>query len=136
MAYQNSPELGIVLAYSGILGPLRDPRRPSLGARTGMIDIEAGLATVLTDHREEILEIAARHGAHNVRVFGSAARGSDTSSSDVDLLVDLDRGRSLFDLTSLIRELQVALERDVDVVTEDGLYWLIRRRILSEARPL
>jgi predicted nucleotidyltransferase len=101
-----------------------------------MIDIEAGLATVLTDHREEILEIAARHGAHNVRVFGSAARGSDTSSSDVDLLVDLDRGRSLFDLTSLIRELQVALERDVDVVTEDGLYWLIRRRILSEARPL
>ncbi len=92
--------------------------------------------SILAQHREAILRIAARHGASNIRVFGSVARGTETRDSDVDLLVDLEPGRSLLDLTRLIAELSELLGRNVDVVTADGLYWLIRRHILNEARPL
>ncbi len=88
------------------------------------------------EHREEILAVAARYGARNVRIFGSVARGEAGESSDVDFLVDMESGRSLFDLAGLLTELRDLLGRDVDVVTESGLYWLLRRRILSEARPL
>jgi hypothetical protein len=86
--------------------------------------------------RGEILRVSTRHGAHNVRVFGSVARGEATEASDVDFLVDLDPGRTLLDLSGLLQDLRELLGRDVDVVTEDGLYWLLRRRVLQEARPL
>jgi len=86
--------------------------------------------------RDEILRVAARHGAHNVRVFGSAARGESTHESDIDLLVDLEPGRSLLDHSALLQDLQDLLGRRVDVLTERSLYWLLRRRILREARPL
>ena len=91
---------------------------------------------LVLDRRDEILRIAARHGARNVRVFGSMARGEANEDSDVDLLVDLEPGRSLFDLSVLQADLQDLLGRRVDVATEPGLYWLLRRRILSESQPL
>lgn len=94
------------------------------------------LNNLLKSRREEILSIAARHGARNVRVFGSVVRGEAGENSDIDLLVELDQGRSLLDLAGLVMDLEDLLERKVDVVTEQGLYWLLRRRILKEARPL
>jgi predicted nucleotidyltransferase len=86
--------------------------------------------------RGDILRIAARHGARNVRIFGSAARGDCTARSDVDILVDLEDGRSLFDLGALLEELRQLLGREVDVVTEKGLRARIRDRVLEEAVSL
>ncbi len=93
-------------------------------------------AELLREHREDILRIAARHGAMNPRVFGSVARGEAGDASDIDLLVTLDKGRSLLDVSALVQELQDLLGVRVDVVLEDGLYWLLRRRILKEARAV
>jgi predicted nucleotidyltransferase len=90
----------------------------------------------LRTRREEILKIAARHGAYNVRVFGSVARGEARPDSDIDFLVNLEADRSLLDLARLLRELQDLLQRDVDVVTEAGLRPRIRPHVLKEARPL
>ena len=78
-------------------------------------------AELLNAHRGEILAIAERHGAKNVRVFGSIARGDADEVSDVDFLVDMERGRSLLDLGGLVVELRDLLGRDVDVVTTRGL---------------
>ena len=86
--------------------------------------------------REKILAVAARYGAFNIRVFGSVARGEARAESDVDLLVDLEPGRSLVDLCGLINDLKEELGRKVDVVTDKSIYWLLRRRILNEAKPL
>lgn len=91
---------------------------------------------VLEKRRREILEIAAEHGAKNIRVFGSFARGEAGPDSDLDLLVDMEPGRSLLDLGELMLDLRDLLGRKVDVVTETSLYWLLRRKILREARPL
>ena len=91
---------------------------------------------LLKEKREEILRLAAKYGAHDVRVFGSAARGEAGENSDIDFLVDMEPGRSLFDLGGLQAELENLLGCRVDVVTEGGLYWLLRRRILKEARAL
>ena len=91
---------------------------------------------LLRNKREEILRLAARRGARNVRVFGSAASGQAGPDSDVDFLVELEPGRSLFDLGGLLMDLQDLLGRPVDVVTEKGLHWYIRDRILKEAVPL
>jgi predicted nucleotidyltransferase len=88
------------------------------------------------DKRDAILRICAKHGARNVRVFGSAARGEAGESSDIDLLVEFEPGRSLLAHAALVVDLEELLGRKVDVVTENGLYWLLRRRILKEARPL
>ncbi len=90
----------------------------------------------LKDQREEILRIASRHGASDVRVYGSAARGELRPESDVDFLVTLEKGRTLLDLSALRIELEEALGRPVDVTTEGAVYWLLRRRILKEARAL
>ena len=91
---------------------------------------------LLAARRQDILSIAARYGAHNVRVFGSMARGDATMSSDVDFLVDMEPGRSLFDLGGLLIELEVLLGREVDVITERSLRDRIRARVLNEAVPL
>jgi len=82
---------------------------------------------------DSILRLAAMHGAHNVRVFGSVARGESDSESDVDFLVDLDPGRTISDLGGLLMDLQDALGSPVDVVTERGLRVRVRERILAEA---
>ena len=86
--------------------------------------------------RTEILNIAARHGAKKVRIFGSVARGEARADSDIDFLVDMEPGRSLFDLGGLLMDLQEVLGRKVDVVTEKGLRSRIRERVLREAVPL
>ena len=91
---------------------------------------------MLKNKREDILSAALKHGAFHVRVFGSAARGEAGPESDVDFLVDLEPERSLFDLGGLLMDLQQILSRPVDVVTENGLHWYIRERVLKEARPL
>ena len=86
--------------------------------------------------RESITRLAAEHGASNVRVFGSVARGDSDLRSDVDFLVDLEPGRSLSDLGGLLMELQELLGASVDVVTEKGLRARVRERVLTEAVPL
>jgi uncharacterized protein len=91
---------------------------------------------LLTEKREEILRIAASHGARNVRIFGSVARGESDETSDIDFLVDMEPDRSLFDVGGLLSDLRELLGRKVDVVSEKGIYWLLRRRILKEAKPL
>ncbi len=87
-------------------------------------------------HRTAILEIARRHGAGQVRLFGSIARGEATEDSDIDVLVELEPGRSLFDLGGLLTDLEMLLGRRVDVVTPAGLRERIRERVLREAVPL
>ncbi len=94
------------------------------------------LDELLKEKREEILLVAAKCGASNVRVFGSAVRGEAGEDSDIDFLVDFEPGRSLLDQAKLIADLEQLLGRKADVVTERGLYWLLRRRILKEARAL
>ncbi len=91
---------------------------------------------LLKENREEILRIAALHGARNVRVFGSVVRGETGPDSDIDLLVEFDPDRSLMDYGRLIMDLQDLLGCKVDVVTESGLHWVIRDRILEEAVSL
>lgn len=91
---------------------------------------------LLRKRREEILRIAARRGAYNVRIFGSVVRGETRLDSDVDFLVDMEPDRSLFDLGGLLMDLQGLLGRKVDVVTEKGLHWYIRDQVLAEAQPL
>jgi predicted nucleotidyltransferase len=91
---------------------------------------------LLQSKREEILRIAERHGARDVRVFGSAARGEASDQSDIDLLVSTTEQTTPWFPAALVGELERVLGRKVDIVTEDGLYWLLRRRILREARPL
>ncbi len=93
-------------------------------------------AELLTTKREEILRIAARHGATNVRVFGSVARGEAGPESDVDFLVDVGPNRSTFFPAGLLADLEDALGCKVDVLTESSLHWYIRDRVLQEARPL
>ena len=88
------------------------------------------------NHRETILRLATEHGARNPRIFGSVARGTATPESDIDLLVDLEQGRSLLDLGGLLMDLQKALGRPIDVVTVQGLRPRIRERVLDEAVPL
>jgi len=94
------------------------------------------LEKLLKDKRDEILRICATHGAHNVRVFGSVARGEADEQSDIDLLVDMEPGRTLLDLGGLLMDLRVLLGQNVDVVTERGLKPRIRERVLAEAVAL
>jgi predicted nucleotidyltransferase len=100
---------------------------------------------ILAAKREEILQIAAKYGAYNIRIFGSVARGEADVNSDVDFLVEMETGRSLFDLGGLLMELQDILGCEVDIVTEKGLRSplaapqgasRIRERVLNEAVPL
>jgi predicted nucleotidyltransferase len=91
---------------------------------------------LLVEKREDILRLAASRGARNVRIFGSAARGTARDDSDIDILVDVESGRSLLDVVGLWLDLQELLGRKVDLLTEGGVHRLLRDRIMSEARPL
>jgi predicted nucleotidyltransferase len=87
-------------------------------------------------NREEILRVCAEHGALNVRIFGSFARGEAGPDSDVDLLIDVASEHSAWFPGGLLMDLQDLLGRKVDIVTEDALHWYIREQILSDAVPL
>ena len=94
------------------------------------------LEELLQAKREDILRTAKSYGAYNVRIFGSVARGEADARSDIDLLVDMEKGRSLFDLGGLLVDLQDMLGCEVDIVTEQGLRERIRARVLKEAVAL
>jgi len=94
------------------------------------------LNELLQEKREDILRIATRRGASNLRIFGSVAGGEADAKSDIDILVDLEPGRSLLDLGGLLMDLQDLLGHNVDVVTGRGLRERIRERVLREAIPL
>ncbi len=91
---------------------------------------------LLRKKRAEILAIAAKHGASNVRIFGSVARSEDTTTSDVDILVDMHGDRSLLDLVALKQDIEELLGRRADVLTEESISRYLRDRIRAQARPL
>lgn len=95
-----------------------------------------GIPEIIADKKERILVLAAKYGASNIRVFGSVANGTANSNSDIDFLVDMEKDRSLFDIGGLLMDLQELFGRKVDVVTENGLHWYIKNRIISEAKPI
>jgi predicted nucleotidyltransferase len=94
------------------------------------------LSETLKTNRNIILKLAESYGAKNVRIFGSAARGDFDQNSDIDFLVDMEKGRSLFDMGGLLMELQKLLGCRVDVVTPQGLRPRIRDAVLKEAMTL
>jgi len=96
----------------------------------------SSMQDLVRKHREEILRIAHHHGACDVRVFGSVARGDAGQDSDVDLLVKTSGATSAWFPASLIVDLEDLLGRKVDVITEGALHWFLRERILAEAIPL
>jgi len=111
----------------------RGPQRSThLSHNKGMINLE----TLRVGRREEVLRLAERHGARNLRVFGSVARGEANENSDLDLLVDWEPGRSLLDHAGLVQDLQELLGTRVHVGTERSLHWYVREKILREATPL
>jgi len=90
----------------------------------------------ILERRDEILLIAARHGATNVRVFGSVARGTAGPESDLDLLIDVGPETTPWFPAGLALDLEDLLGCEVDIVTERALHPVIRDRVLAEARPL
>ena len=91
---------------------------------------------LIEEHRQEIVEIAAKYGLSNVRVFGSMARGDADDSSDVDILVTVGPETSGLDLGGLLMDVQDLLNREVDVVVDRSIYRKLRNRILSETVAL
>lgn len=87
----------------------------------------------LADKRQEIIKIAQEHGAKNLRVFGSYIKGKSSEISDLDLLIELEPGRSLLDIIALKQDLEDILDCEVDVVTEAALSPYIREDVLKEA---
>ena len=94
------------------------------------------LLETLQSQKAQILEIADKYGASNIRVFGSVARGEANGDSDIDLLVDLEPGRSLLDHIGLIQDLADLLGRSVDVATPSALHERIKDRVMQDAVPL
>ncbi len=92
------------------------------------------LKQLLQEKREEILNIAEKHGAFNIRIFGSVARGEETENSDIDFLIDYDLKKiSPWFPVGLINDLEYLLQRKVDVVTAKSLHYFIKDRVLQEA---
>ena len=132
-AYESGDKIPTVTTLERLLrvaGATLTASHPRSGGRTRR------LPRLIHDHRREILETAERHHATNVRVFGSVARGQDTDRSDIDLLVDMDPGRSLLEQVRLRRALAELLGVEVDIVTSGGLLGRDRELILKEAVPI
>jgi predicted nucleotidyltransferase len=94
------------------------------------------VAQLLKEKRADILNLAAKHGATNIRIFGSAARGEAGPDSDIDLLVDVQPVHSAWFPGGLLADLEELLGRKVDIVEPEGLHWLIKDKVLKEAVPL
>jgi predicted nucleotidyltransferase len=93
------------------------------------------LDTLRREKKHDILRLAEMYGAHNVRIFGSVARGDSRDDSDIDFLVEFDKGRTLFDFVGLRLDLQELLGATVEVVTPNSLRY-IRGRVVAEAQSL
>lgn len=91
------------------------------------------LADRIYRHHEDIMQLAAAHGAKKVSLFGSVARGTDTESSDVDFLVEFEDGRSLFNVIRLKDDLETLLGRSVHIVTEKAVHPRIRDILVEES---
>ena len=91
---------------------------------------------LLQSRRDQVLQIATRHGARSVRVFGSVARGTARRNSDIDFLVEMEEGRSLLDHAALILDLERLLNRSVDVASERGLRRSVRKDVMTDAIAL
>ena len=98
--------------------------------------MEESVGQRLKNHRIQVLHLATKHGAKNVRVFGSVARGESRPDSDLDLLVEVDHDHSPFFPGGLLMDLEELLGCRVDIVTENGLHRLIHDHIVGEAKPL
>lgn len=96
----------------------------------------SSIVELLQVRRQAVLALAARYGVTDVRVFGSVSRREERSGSDLDLLIRLEKRRSLFDLVGFKQDVEELLGVKVDVVEEHALHPLLRIRIQSEARPL
>lgn len=94
------------------------------------------LCDLLWDKRDLIFKVASKHGIKNIRFFGSVARREDVPESDLDLLVDFEEGRSLFDLIRFKQEIEDLLNIKVDVVTENSLHWGMKEEVLNGAIQL
>ena len=105
---------------------------PKGTAQSVVVDLSA----LVKSKRDEILKIASTHGTHNVRLFGSVARGQAGPKSNIDFSIKLDSERSLMDHVALIQDLEDLLGRKVDVVSEGALHWYIRDRVLAEVKTL
>ena len=92
--------------------------------------------SVVVSFREDILRLARQYGVRQVSLFGSAARGQATESSDIDLLVQMEEGRTLFDLIAFKLDVEALLDCEVDVVSRDGLSPYLAAYILAEEIPL
>jgi predicted nucleotidyltransferase len=121
---------GLPESWQGLKGLEEDIQSRRIGESVMEIDERLG------SRREDILRIAATHGAIRVRVFGSVARGDADENSDIDFLVDMEPGRTLFDLGGLPMDLRDLLGREVDVVAEPGLKARFRHRVVQEAIAL
>lgn len=97
---------------------------------------QSSLSQRLLDAREEVLALAHRHGARNLRIYGSVACGQDRPGSDLDLLVDLERGCSLLEVIALRQELEALLNCQVDLAEAEQLHPLIRDQIIAQAKAL
>jgi hypothetical protein len=95
-----------------------------------------GIKELLESRRNEIMDLAGKYGAKNLRIFGSTVRGEAGPASDVDLLVDMEEGRNLLDLVGFWQDLEELLGCRVDVISEGGISPYLRERIYAEALPL
>lgn len=91
------------------------------------------VSNTINRRREEILDIARKFGAKNVRVFGSVARGEEGPESDIDIIVEMEKGSSLLDIIAIKQDIEELLGRKVDVVTEASISPYIRDEVLKEA---
>ncbi len=130
------PTLKVQIDEELVLGERTTEHSKSVQTTIAKRDSAKAIDALLQAKREDILHTAMKYGAYNIRVFGSVARGEADVKSDIDLLVDIEPGRTLFDLDSLLLDLQSLLGKDVDVVTEKGLRGRIRERVLKDAVPL
>ena len=105
-------------------------------ARTNRQEQGVTLEQLLHEKRDDIKRIAARHGAHNIRVFGSVARGEAGPESDIDILIDVGPTTSSWFPAGLILDLEDLLGRRVEVITEKALNPELRDHVLREAIPL
>ena len=94
------------------------------------------LENLRSEKRREILALAEKYGVQNIRVFGSVARGDDDIDSDIDFLISLKQGRTLMDWSGFWLDMEVLLDRKVDVIQDKSLHWALRENVMADAIPL